>query len=140
MKYEGLQPKLRDSTDPISQEIGKFGCYFLSLFQIAELVLRDEDYEKVLSELYYRYQKFGLMDHECTILNGPAILKDLTGDTWKLEKLETPVLPTIPPYGAEIINQYQAFSGKGYHFRYMPVDTEIERNRILVGYRIYTRV
>jgi hypothetical protein len=140
MKYDQIQPLLRTSKDPSILSIGKFGCYLLSLCQIGKLILSD-DYETVLKDLYRRYLKEKWIDGECTILDGPSILRDLTGERWEVEKIDIPVLPTIT-YGlnTEIIYRFRAFSGDGFHFKTTYCDTEVERERILAGFRIYTRI
>jgi hypothetical protein len=140
MKYDQIQPLLRASNDAEIVTIGKYGCYFLSLLQTGKLVLA-HDYETVLKNLYRRYQYRKWMDGECTILDGPAILQDLGGDRWEVCKVDIPRGPP-PPAGenTEIIYRYKAFSGDGYHFRTPWCDTEIERERLLAGYRVYTRM
>jgi hypothetical protein len=141
MKYDQLQPLLRQSPDPGVVNIGKYGCYLLSLFQIGGFVLSDDSYEKTLKTLFYRYLAFRWIDDECSIVNGPAILEDLTATLWRVEKIDRPMLPPMT-LGAEpeIIYCYHAFSGEGYHFKTAYCDTETERERILAGFRLYTRM
>jgi hypothetical protein len=106
----------------------------LSLMQIGNVVEPDK---QTIIDLYITFITNGWIDAECTILNGPAILRYLTGDKWLVQKIEKPITPCPP--GDRIIYQYHAFSGEGYHFKTAEVDTEVERERILAGYRIYTR-
>jgi hypothetical protein len=141
MKYDQLQPLLRQSPDAMINTIGKYGCYLLSLFQIVDLPLTTDIYEVELKHLYSRYLEKGWMDRECSIINGPAILTHLTGDLWEVEKIDIPVLPDAPlGPNTEIIYCYHAFSGDGYHFKTAYCDTETERARLLAGFRIYTRM
>jgi hypothetical protein len=141
MKYDQIQPKLRESKDATIRTIGKYGCYLLCLFQIAKLYLEDDIHEEVLKDLYDRYLSKKWIDSECTIIDGPAILSNLAGYQWKVEKTDIPAMPTNP-YGSntEIIYCYRAFSGDGYHFKTAHCDTETERDRLLAGLRIYTRM
>jgi hypothetical protein len=141
MKYDQLQPLLRQSPDAAINTIGKYGCYLLSLFQIGKLDLADDSYEKTLKTLHGLYLKKGWLDRECSIIDGPAILRDLTGSPWEVQKVDRPVLPAID-FGTntEFIYCYRAFSGDGYHFKTAYCDTETERERLLAGFRIYTRM
>jgi hypothetical protein len=142
MKYDQLQPRLRQSPDKTIVTIGKYGCYLLSLMQIGKLILNDDTYEMVLKDLYYRYVGWKLMDGECSIIDGPEILRNLTGAIWKVEKIDSPIFQTISDEELErvgVIYRYRAFSGDGYHFKTADVDTEVERERLLAGFRIYTR-
>jgi hypothetical protein len=141
MKYDQLQPLLRQSSDPVINTIGKYGCYLLCLFQIGNVFLPSYDFENGLQAAYHKYVKHRWIDGDCTIFNGPAILNDLTGDRWDIEKIDRPMLPkaSLRP-NTEIIYCYRAFSGDGYHFKTAYCDTEIERDRLLAGFRIYTRM
>jgi hypothetical protein len=105
------------------------------------MILPDNFYESQLRTLYVHYLKKGWMDHECSIIDGPAILRDLTGSRWEVQKIDRPVLPeaSLRP-NTEIIYCYHAFSGDGYHFKTAYCDTETERERLLAGFRIYTRM
>ncbi|GHV73279.1 hypothetical protein AGMMS49940_05810 [Spirochaetia bacterium] len=136
-----LQPRLRNESEPVLQAIGKWGCYLLSIAEISGVV---EERWWALIELYNRCLYHGWIDKECTILTpeaGPAILKHLTGNQWTLEKIdsENPILPPLKPV-TEVIYKYHAFSGVGYHYKTLLIDTEVERARTLCGFRIYTRV
>jgi hypothetical protein len=140
VKYDQCQPYFRGLSGTIFQMAGKFGCYLLSLMQLAQTELD----EKTLADLYKAFNRKGWIDKECTILtpeSGPAILRYLTGDKWTLRKAEGEALPvmTCGP-GTEIIYKYHAFSGAGYHYKTLLVDTETPRERKLCGYRIYTRI
>jgi hypothetical protein len=141
MKYDQLQPLLRQSPDAVINTIGKYGCYLLSLLQIGELVLLDNGYEGQLHSLYALSLKKGWIDRDCTIIDGPAILRELTGYQWEVQKIDRPI-PPVAAYGTntEFIYCYRAFSGDGYHFKTAYCDTEIERDRLLAGFRIYTRM
>jgi hypothetical protein len=141
MKYDQLQPLLRKSPETAIASIGKYGCYLLSLFQIGKLVLSDNGYQAVLRDRYVRYLVQGWIDAECTIIDGPAILRDIAGGWWEVEKIDRPVMPS-KTYGpdTEFIYRYRAFSGDGFHFKTAWCDTEVERDRLLAGFRIYTRV
>jgi hypothetical protein len=139
MKYDQLQPRLRESSNKALETIGKYGCYLLCLFQIAKLILNDDDYELTLKILCVNYLKEGWIDGECSIINGPAILHDLTGERWQVEKVDRPILPELKDK-SEIVYCYHAYSGDGYHFKTAYCDTEKEQVRLLAGYRIYTRL
>jgi hypothetical protein len=142
MKYGQLQPRLRESGNPTVQNIGKYGCYLLSLFQLGGLALNDSDYEQVLVMLHDEYLRNGWIKQDCEIQDGTAILHDLTGHRYTVLKIEKPVFPAIGDAELErtqIIYQYRAYSGVGYHFKTAEVDTEVERERLLAGFRIYTR-
>jgi hypothetical protein len=141
MKYDQLQPLLRKSPDPDIAFIGKYGCYLLSLCQIGGMILSDNGYEGQLRSLYVLSLKKGWIDRECSIIDGPAILRDLTGARWKVEKIDRPARPPMTPgTEPEIIYCYRAFSGDGYHFKTAYCDTETERERLLAGFRLYTKV
>ena len=58
-------------------EIGKAGCYFLSLCNFA-LASMDKVVEK-----YNEYVTKGWMDYNCYIRDPVNILSDLTGKSWK---------------------------------------------------------
>jgi hypothetical protein len=141
MKYDQLQPLLRQSPSPGVVNIGKYGCYLLSLLQIGKLDLPDYTYEFELLTRQALYLKKGWMDHECSIIDGPSILRELTGYRWEVQKIDIPVLPEEPLRpNTEIIYCYHAFSGDGYHFKTAYCDTETERDRLLAGFRLYTRM
>lgn len=54
------------------EEIGKYGCYFLSLLKTAK---KEED----ALEYYFKYLESGWIDKECFVKNPVAILVDLHG-------------------------------------------------------------
>jgi hypothetical protein len=141
MKYDQLQPLLRQSPSPGVVNIGKYGCYLLSLLQIGKLDLPDYTYEFELLTRQALYLNNGWIDHECSIIDGPAILRDLTGSRWEVEKIDRIVrFPPPPGENLKIIYCYHAFSGDGYHFKTAYCDTETERDRLLAGFRLYTRM
>jgi hypothetical protein len=143
MVYDQLQPKLRESKNPVLQNIGKYGCYFLSLLQIAGHPLGDETYEQMLLYLYDKFLTNKWIDRDCYLEagGGIGILGSLTGKKFKLVDVRDPHLPTDIDYtSAGIIYEYRAFNGEGSHFRTLDVDTEVSRERKLIGYRIYIKV
>ncbi|MDR2821787.1 MAG: hypothetical protein LBV53_02415 [Mycoplasmataceae bacterium] len=137
MKYDQLQCRIRD-IDP-NNPIGKWGCYFLSLLQAAKVELNSLE---ELTKLYNTFTTLKYMERDCSILRGDLILKYLTGKDWTIRKIEDSNLNIdINKLDGEVIIQYCAYSGKGFHFIYRDgPDTEIVRPRKIIGYRQYLRV
>jgi hypothetical protein len=122
MKYEGIQPLLRESHIESEQLIGKYGCLWLSYLQEA-------GYNDSLLDIYNKCLDKGFIDRECFVLWPQQMLEMLTNkkcQVWKEEASNS--------VGGQI-KHWKAFNGDGSHFTWGDVDTETRRNRILLGYR-----
>lgn len=114
-------------------KLGNGGCYFLCLLKATNTS------DSNILEYYDYFVKKGYMTEDCYIQDPVKILKYLTGNNYKVEKLEK--LPT--KYDFAIYHYYNSKTGLG-HFTLKDWDSLGNSNTRLNGkidsYRVFTKI